>query len=401
MSNVIVVGCGRVGSQLASMLSDNGANVCVIDLKADAFANLGRNFNGSTVQGVGFDEDTLVKAGVDECDVMAAVTQSDNANLMCAEVASRLFGVPHVIARLYNPDHERAYMQLGIDYVCGTSLVAEDIFSKVVSGHGAHIDTFGEFEVLRFSLDLSWRELDKRTIRVSEMERDHDVRIIAFERGDGSASSIPTRESILYHGDLLGGETGWRFERPRRPRPATGCEGRKRVMYIVINGGGKIGSYLARVLLQSGNDVAVIEENLQTADRLSVELQGRYLVIHGDGCDSKYQEDAGIRRADVFVATTGQDDDNLVSCEIAQRVLNVPRCIARVNNPKNLRILPNDVGVLASTIPLPENSLIAAVATRDDVQVVNDDTVLFPGDKAVIVADNEVLNEVRLVFKSL
>ena len=203
MSNVIVVGCGRVGSQLASMLSDNGANVCVIDLKADAFANLGRNFNGSTVQGVGFDEDTLVKAGVDECDVMAAVTQSDNANLMCAEVASRLFGVPHVIARLYNPDHERAYMQLGIDYVCGTSLVTEDIFSKVVSGHGAHIDTFGEFEVLRFSLDLSWRELDKRTIRVSEMERDHDVRIIAFERGDGSASSIPTRESILYHGDSV------------------------------------------------------------------------------------------------------------------------------------------------------------------------------------------------------
>ena len=203
MSNVIVVGCGRVGSQLASMLSDNGANVCVIDLKADAFANLGRNFNGSTVQGVGFDEDTLVMAGVDECDVMAAVTQSDNANLMCAEVASRLFGVPHVIARLYNPDHERAYMQLGIDYVCGTSLVAEDIFSKVVSGHGAHIDTFGEFEVLRCSLDLSWRELDKRTIRVSEMERDHDVRIIAFERGDGSASSIPTRESILYHGDSV------------------------------------------------------------------------------------------------------------------------------------------------------------------------------------------------------
>ena len=65
MSNVIVVGCGRVGSQLANMLSDNGSNVCVIDRSADAFANLGRNFNGSTLQGVGFDEDTLVKAGVD------------------------------------------------------------------------------------------------------------------------------------------------------------------------------------------------------------------------------------------------------------------------------------------------------------------------------------------------
>lgn len=202
MSNVIVVGCGRVGSQLANMLSDNGNNVCVVDRNPDAFSNLGRNFNGSTVQGVGFDVDVLQRAGVEECDVLAAVTQLDNANLMCAEVASRLFDVPHVIARLYNPDHERAYMQLGIDYVCGTSLVAEDVFSKVVAGHGAHVDTFGECEVLRFSLDLSTCE-NKRTIRVSDLERDHEVRIVAFERGDGSASSIPTSESVLYHGDTV------------------------------------------------------------------------------------------------------------------------------------------------------------------------------------------------------
>ena len=115
-------------------------------------------------------------------------------------------------------------------------------------------------------------------------------------------------------------------------------------MYIVIAGGGKVGEYVANVLLKSGNDVAIIEESLETADRLSVILEGRYLVIHGDGCDSKYQEDAGIRRADVFVATTGQDDDNLVSCEIASRVFNVPRCIARVNSPKNLRIF-REVGI--------------------------------------------------------
>lgn len=202
MSNVIVVGCGRVGSQLANMLSHNGNNVCCIDKNADAFANLGRNFNGSTVQGVGFDEDVLIRAGVEECDVLAAVTQLDNTNLMCAEVANHLFGVPHVISRLYNPDHERAYMQLGIDYVCGTSLVAEDVFSKIVSGHGSHIDTFGEFEVLRFTLDLSSRD-NAKTIRVSELERDHEVRIIAFERADGSASSIPTPDSLLYAGDSI------------------------------------------------------------------------------------------------------------------------------------------------------------------------------------------------------
>lgn len=223
-------------------------------------------------------------------------------------------------------------------------------------------------------------------------------------------------------------------------------------MYIVIAGGGKIGSYLASTLLKSGNEVAVIEQKLATADRLSVSLEGRYLVIHGDGCDSRYQEDAGIRGADVFVSTTGQDDSNLVSCEIAQRVFHVPRCIARVNNPKNLRIFrevgiecvssttlianlieeeallgsvsvvsslthgnvalaevvvprmrrfSNEDGVLIEEIPLPAGALIAAVSSGGDVEVASTDTLLFPGDKAIVVADEDVLDDVRQVFRSL
>ena len=202
MSNVIIVGCGRVGSQLANMLSDNGDNVCCIDRSADAFANLGRNFNGNTVQGVGFDLDVLLKAGIEECDVLAAVTQYDNANLMCAEVANRIYEVKHVIARLYDPDKQNAYSQLGIDYVCGTSLVADDIFTKVVSGHGSHVLSFGDIEVVQFSLYLSEIE-GKSSIRVSELEREHEIRVVAFERADGSAYSIPTEDSVLYNGDKL------------------------------------------------------------------------------------------------------------------------------------------------------------------------------------------------------
>lgn len=223
-------------------------------------------------------------------------------------------------------------------------------------------------------------------------------------------------------------------------------------MYIVIAGGGKVGSYLATVLLRSGNEVAVIEEKLQTSDHLSVMLEGDYLVIHGDGCDSRFQEDAGIRQADVFVATTGQDDNNLVACEIAQRVFRVPRVIARVNNPKNLRIFrevgiecvssttlianlieeeallgsvsvasslthgnvalsevvvprmrhhSNEAGIQIDSIPMPDDSLIAAVATKDDVKVASDNLTLYPGDKAIVVADNDVIDEVRAIFRSL
>ena len=223
-------------------------------------------------------------------------------------------------------------------------------------------------------------------------------------------------------------------------------------MYIVINGGGKVGEYLATVLLRSGNEVAVIERDTKVADRLSMILQGRYLIIHGDGCDSRFQEDAGIRKADVFVAATGQDDNNLVACEIASRIYNVPRCIARVNAPKNQRIFraldiesisstemianlieeetlmgsvsvvsslthgnviltellvphmhnhSNDEGVLAYDVEMPENSLIVAVSSKDDVEVAGDETRLYPGDTVVVAADRDVVSEVRAVFKEL
>lgn len=200
-SNIIVVGCGRVGSQLANMLSENKHNVCVIDKDPSSFSALGRFFNGSVVQGVGFDEDTLMRAGIETADCVCAVTQRDNANLMVAEVAKRLFHVPHVICRLYNPSHERAYEQLGLDYVCGTTLVAEDMFVKVSSGHGFHIGSFGDFEIMKFSLDLRSNNLE--SIQVSQLERAHDIHVIAFSRTDGRISSIPSSKSILYHGDSI------------------------------------------------------------------------------------------------------------------------------------------------------------------------------------------------------
>ena len=201
MSNIIVVGCGRVGSRLALMLSNYENNVCVIDRDPRAFASLGRDFNGATFAGVGYDEDVLMKAGIDECDFLAAVTQSDNVNLMVVEIARRLYDVPHAVARLYNTGHERAYLQLCIDYVCGTALVAEEIFSKISSGLGDHITTLGDCEVVQFALDLSQTRSDY--IKVSDLESRHKIRVCAFERADGEISSIPTPSSVLYHGDTV------------------------------------------------------------------------------------------------------------------------------------------------------------------------------------------------------
>ena len=201
MSDIIVVGCGRVGSQLATRLSQSDNNVTVIDRDMASFSNLGPDFNGATIQGVGFDEDVLTEAGIKDCDAVAAVTQLDNTNLMIAEVCGKLYGVPHVVARLHDPTHERAYSLLGIDYSCGTTLVAEEIYAKLQAGHENHLKSFGDVEIIQFTLSL--RNHVRQTMRVSELERPHGARVMAFERADGSATSIPDADSILYDGDSL------------------------------------------------------------------------------------------------------------------------------------------------------------------------------------------------------
>lgn len=173
-----------------------GHNVSVIDRAADAFKNLGRDFNGRIVRGIGFDESALMDAGIDEADVIAAVTSNDNANLMIAEVARRIYEVPHVITRLYEARREKTYAQLGIDFACGTTLVAEEIFSKIQSGHGHHIDTFGSYELARFAFNLE----DDTTMSCSELEKDYDARVVAVEHDDETI--LPSQDTILHDGDV-------------------------------------------------------------------------------------------------------------------------------------------------------------------------------------------------------
>ncbi len=173
----------------------------VVDMKATTFDNLDPSFEGSTLVGVGYDEDVLIEAGVGDADVLCAVTDKDNSNLMIAEVGRKLFEVPYVLTRLYNPDRTNAYLQLGLDFVCGTTLVAEEIYSKVMAARGKFVEAIGEYNIMRFALDLSCQEED--SISVGELERDHEIRIVAFERKTDALSSIPTRESILYEGDTI------------------------------------------------------------------------------------------------------------------------------------------------------------------------------------------------------
>jgi trk system potassium uptake protein TrkA len=138
-------------------------------------------------------------------------------------------------------------------------------------------------------------------------------------------------------------------------------------VYIVINGGGKVGSYLARTLLEHGHSVAIIEKREQVAKKLAAELPDDALVILGDGCDVQFQEDAGTSRADVFAAATGDDDDNLVACQLARVAFGVNRLVARVNNPSNERIF-NALGIEAVSSTTIISRLIEEEATFGDLR---------------------------------
>jgi len=192
---VIVTGCGRVGSQLAIFLAAEGHDVVVIDKNPDAFRRLGATFNGITIEGLGFDEDILKEAGADKADALAAVTDLDNTNLMIAEVARRIFDVPKVVARLYNPEKEASYQQFELDYVCGTTLVAGKILDQLIEGRISHL-AFREAEVTEFAIANS---LTGKTI--GDIEIPEELRVVMIERGESNI--IPMPDTLLQSGDRV------------------------------------------------------------------------------------------------------------------------------------------------------------------------------------------------------
>jgi trk system potassium uptake protein TrkA len=133
---VVIMGCGRVGARVASLLDHNGHDVTVIDSDAAAFRRLSDEFNGDTIIGTAIDEDILRLAGIEEADAFIAVTNGDNRNIMAAQVARMIFDVPQVILRIYDPVREDTYRRLGLTTVCPTTTISAMILDQVISAAG-------------------------------------------------------------------------------------------------------------------------------------------------------------------------------------------------------------------------------------------------------------------------
>ncbi len=130
--HIVVMGCGRVGAQLARTLDDQGHSVAVLDQDKSAFTKLGKNFSGRKVVGIGFDRDRLVEAGIEGAHAFAAVSSGDNSNILAARVARETFGLDNVVARIYDPRRAEVYARLGIPTVASVSWQAERIMRRIM-----------------------------------------------------------------------------------------------------------------------------------------------------------------------------------------------------------------------------------------------------------------------------
>jgi len=130
--HVVVVGCGRVGSELAGTLEKSGHTVAVIDKNANAFRRLPAGYAGQRVVGFGFDRDNLEEAGIDRAGALAAVTNGDNSNIVCARIAKEHYGRRTVAARIYDPRRAQIYERLGIPTVATVAWTTDQVLARVM-----------------------------------------------------------------------------------------------------------------------------------------------------------------------------------------------------------------------------------------------------------------------------
>lgn len=195
---VIIVGCGRNGSGLAQAMSKNGHSVTVIDSDAAAFAGLGKNFQGKTVEGIGFDRDILQQAEIERTDALAAFTSSDESNAVIARIAREIYHVPKVVARLYDREKAEIYRRLGVQTLSSTTWGIQRAADLLSYSTLNQIYSFGSGDVELVRVELPSLMAGHK---VHDLTVLGDIHVTAIERGN--KTMLPTSGTVFQRGDVL------------------------------------------------------------------------------------------------------------------------------------------------------------------------------------------------------
>ncbi|MGH8104418.1 MAG: potassium channel family protein [bacterium] len=195
---IVVVGCGRVGSDLALRLHQKGHQVTVVDQRAAAFQNLDPAFGGRTVEGEVLAQEVLKRAGIEHADGLAAVTNSDSVNAVIAHVARTVFHVPQVVARSYDPRRRPIHEAFGVEVVSSTSWGAQRIEEMLTTASIRAVASAGsgEVEICEFVVPKAWRGR-----RIRELIPEEHCRAVAITRAGRAVLSDP--QTAIEPGDII------------------------------------------------------------------------------------------------------------------------------------------------------------------------------------------------------
>lgn len=440
--NIIIAGCGKVGQKLAEQLNhEGGQNITVIDPRYQVVQDTINQYDVMGVVGSGASLETLTEAGIENADILIAVTGSDELNLLTCLIAKKA-GNCQTIARVRKPEYSREINlvkdDLGLAMIINPEETAADEIARVLRFPTAiQIDTFakGRVEILKFRIPQE-SVLDNMAIADLSVKLNCDVLVCGVERGEDAF--IPGGNFVLKSGDLISIVAA-----PQNAAYFFKKIGIKtnRVKDTIIVGGGATGYYLAKKLLQTGIHVKIIEQDEKRCDALC-QLLPKATIINADGSETRVLLEEGIEYAESFVALTNIDEENILLSLFAKSQMNGKQ-ITKVNRiayddvvsnlgldtiiyPKNItaehivkfvRAKKNSYGSEIETmhvildgkaealefhiqegspvantaieeLPLKENVLIACINRDGTILTPRGKDVILPGDTVIVITTN-------------
>jgi trk system potassium uptake protein TrkA len=336
---IIIVGNGKVGFSLAQNLSEEDNDVTIIDNDPQALEKANNYLDVMCIRGNGLRSSTLTEAGIKECDLLIAVTGSDEINMVCCLTAKKL-GAKHCVARIRDPEYadELALLSkdIGLDMAINPEREAAAEISRIIKFPPAlNVEFFAKGRIGMVEIKVN-DSLSICNIKLKENRRlsSHPILIGAVQRG--SKVIIPDGEFVIRENDLIYiiGEHSKVYKYCRD----IGMNFYK-IKSVMILGGGRLSYYLARFLDEIDVKVKIVEISKERCDELS-QLLPDALVICGDGTEEALLHSENLKNMDAFVAATGRDEDNLITALIAKEN-GVKKCIAKINKISHINLLGN------------------------------------------------------------
>lgn len=308
--NIIIVGCGKIGSTLVEELSGENHDISIIDEKAGIVQKLANRYDVLGVIGNGASYNILVEAGIEDADIVIAVTNSDELNLLCCLIAKKA-GNCETVARVRNPVYYQEINfikeEMGISMVLNPELGAASEIARLLRFPSAvEVNAFskGQVEMLKYRIPVGSKLNGMNLIDVSD-QLNCEVLICAVERK--KELIIPSGNFELKEKDLISF-----VARPNHAMDFFRKIGEKgnQVHDTIIVGGSKIAFYLSELLVSSGINVKLIDIDYDTCENLSTTLP-RVVVIHGNGMDHDLLLEEGIQECDAFISLTNHDEENI------------------------------------------------------------------------------------------